>query len=422
MVIHTNSYLKLIDLLTPLVAMILLLPFYGKIEEDLLSLALLAGISLVLYSLFYEYYYNYYLTHMDSKLRISITSWLFSILVIFIYVFFVNPNMPSILLSIIWILITPMIILLLKFFLKKIILRNNEYIHKIIIIGNEYKLTNIEYDRLITKGYQIVFIKDVTEFANKYSSLNNVDRVVINITSFDIYSLDINMRYSNKIISMSSFLELYQRKLSINKRDVESILNINPFPRKVYLFKRFCDYFLPIIFSLPIIIILLFSFVIQKLQAPGRFFFLQNRVGKDKMQFKVFKIRTMYEKTVYDPYTRENDERIYPFGNKLRIYRFDEIPQIINVIKGDMHMIGPRAEWDILAKDYEKNIECYDIRSLVKPGITGWAQVMFRYGSNIEDSKQKLMYDLYYIKNWSIWLEFEIGIRTFMVIFSKGGL
>ena len=121
-------------------------------------------------------------------------------------------------------------------------------------------------------------------------------------------------------------------------------------------------------------------------------------------------------------YISTNDERIYPFGNKLRIYRFDEIPQIINVIKGDMHMIGPRAEWDILAKDYEKNIECYDIRSLVKPGITGWAQVMFRYGSNIEDSKQKLMYDLYYIKNWSIWLEFEIGIRTFMVIFSKGGL
>ena len=85
----------------------------------------------------------------------------------------------------------------------------------------------------------------------------------------------------------------------------------------------------------------------------------------------------MYEKTVHDPYTRENDERIYPFGNKLRIYRFDEIPQIINVIKGDMHMIGPRAEWDILAKDYEKNIECSSM-------ITGWAQVMFRYGSNIE--------------------------------------
>tara|TARA_A100000164_G_C21489727_1_gene577371 strand:+ start:171 stop:563 length:393 start_codon:yes stop_codon:yes gene_type:complete len=130
----------------------------------------------------------------------------------------------------------------------------------------------------------------------------------------------------------------------------------------------------------------------------------------------------MYEKTAYDPYTRENDERIYPFGNKLRIYRFDEIPQIINVIKGDMHMIGPRAEWDILANDYEKNIECYDIRSIVKPGITGWAQVMFRYGSNLEDSKQKLMYDLYYIKNWSVWLEFEIAIRTFMVIFNKGGL
>ena len=130
----------------------------------------------------------------------------------------------------------------------------------------------------------------------------------------------------------------------------------------------------------------------------------------------------MYEKTLHDPYTRENDKRIYPFGNKLRIYRLDEIPQIINVIKGDMHLIGPRAEWDILANDYEKKIKCYDIRSIVKPGITGWAQVMFKYGSNIEDSKQKLMYDLYYIKNWSVWLELEIGIRTFMVIFKKGGI
>ncbi len=422
MLIHTNTYLKLIDFLAPLIAMLSLLPLLGEINGDLYLLALLAGVSLVLHSSFSEYYYNYYLTYMDSKLRIAITSWLFSILVTLIYIYFVNPNMPSTFLCLVWALITPSIILLLKFFLKRIILRSNEYIHKIIIIGDEYKLTSIEYDRLVTKGYQIIFVKDVSEFSKIYSSLENIDRVVINAASFDIYSFENNMRYSKKIISMSSFLELYQRKLSINKKDIESILNINPFPKKVYFFKRICDYILPIIFSLPIIIILLFSFVIQKLQAPGKFFFLQNRVGQDKVQFSVFKIRTMYEKTAYDPYTRENDERIYPFGNKLRIYRFDEIPQIINVIKGDMHMIGPRAEWDILANDYEKNIECYDIRSIVKPGITGWAQVMFRYGSNLEDSKQKLMYDLYYIKNWSVWLEFEIAIRTFMVIFNKGGL
>lgn len=167
---------------------------------------------------------------------------------------------------------------------------------------------------------------------------------------------------------------------------------------------------------------MLFSYAIQKLQSPGKFFYLQKRVGKNKIKFDVLKIRTMHEKTSHDPYTRENDKRIYPFGNKLRIHRLDEIPQIINVIKGDMHLIGPRAEWDILADDYEKKIKHYDIRSIVKPGITGWAQVMFRYGSNIEDSKQKLMYDLYYIKNWSVWLELEIGIRTFMVIFKKGGL
>ena len=120
------------------------------------------------------------------------------------------------------------------------------------------------------------------EFSNKYSSLRNVDRVVIFITSFDIYSLAINMRYSNKIISMSSFLELYQRKLSINKRDVESILNINPFKKSLFIQTFLFIIYFPLknIF-LSNYRILLFSFVIQKLQATGTLNFFPSKQSRE---------------------------------------------------------------------------------------------------------------------------------------------
>ena len=87
-----------------------------------------------------------------------------------------------------------------------------------------------------------------------------------------------------------------------------------------------------------------------------------------------------------------------------------------------MHLIGPRAEWDILVKNYEKEIPYYNERHLVRPGITGWAQVNYSYGSNIYDTKQKLMYDLYYIKHWSLWLELKTIAKTFLVVVGKKGL
>ena len=106
----------------------------------------------------------------------------------------------------------------------------------------------------------------------------------------------------------------------------------------------------------------------------------------------------------------------------MRKTRLDELPQMINILKGEMHLIGPRAEWNILVDDYEKEIPYYNERHLIRPGITGWAQVNYPYGANIEDTKQKLMYDLYYIKNWSILLELKIVWKTAMTVVGKKGL
>ena len=150
--------------------------------------------------------------------------------------------------------------------------------------------------------------------------------------------------------------------------------------------------------------------------------FKQDRVGINKKIFKCIKYRSMHLNSYHDKYTRENDSRIFPWGEIMRKTRIDELPQMLNVLKGDMHLIGPRAEWKILVEEYEKEIPYYNERHLVRPGITGWAQVNYPYGSCIEDTKQKLMYDLYYIKHYSIWLDIKIVWKTIMVVLGKKGL
>jgi lipopolysaccharide/colanic/teichoic acid biosynthesis glycosyltransferase len=122
-----------------------------------------------------------------------------------------------------------------------------------------------------------------------------------------------------------------------------------------------------------------------------------------------------------DPYTRQGDLRITRVGRLLRTARLDELPQLWNVLRGQMSLIGPRAEWDRLVADYEREIPCYHFRHLVKPGITGWAQVNYRYGTGIQDTLRKLEYDLYYIRNFSFMLDASIVLKTFHVMLLQKG-
>jgi lipopolysaccharide/colanic/teichoic acid biosynthesis glycosyltransferase len=120
-------------------------------------------------------------------------------------------------------------------------------------------------------------------------------------------------------------------------------------------------------------------------------------------------------------YASEGDKRITRIGRFLRTSRLDELPQIVNVIKGEMSLIGPRAEWDRLVADYEKQIPCYHFRHLVCPGITGWAQINYPYGASIDDTLRKLEYDLYYIRHFSFRLDASIVLKTIHVmLFGKG--
>ncbi len=154
----------------------------------------------------------------------------------------------------------------------------------------------------------------------------------------------------------------------------------------------------------------------------GPVFFFQKRIGKNHRPFWLVKLRTMrVDPADGDLYTQPGDPRITRVGKFLRTSRLDELPQLWNVLRGDMSLIGPRAEWDRLVENYEREIHCYHFRHLVKPGITGWAQVNYPYGASMEDTLRKLEYDLYYIRHFSFMLDASIVLKTIhIMLFGKG--
>ena len=150
----------------------------------------------------------------------------------------------------------------------------------------------------------------------------------------------------------------------------------------------------------------------------GTLFYTQERIGKNSELFEILKLRTMVPVTenAMDGWGENHDLRITPFGNFLRRSRLDEIPQFINVLKGEMSIIGPRPERPYFVYELSKALPFYETRHMVKPGLTGWAQVNYRYGSTVEDSLVKLQYDLYYIKHRSVFLDINILVKTLSTV------
>ena len=154
----------------------------------------------------------------------------------------------------------------------------------------------------------------------------------------------------------------------------------------------------------------------------GPMFFAQTRIGLNHVPFRLLKLRTMKIGAESGArYTQPGDSRITRVGRILRATRIDEFPQLWNVLRGQMSLIGPRAEWDQLVHEYESVIPCYHFRHLVKPGITGWAQVNYPYGASVADTLRKLEYDLYYIRHFSFRLDATIVLKTIhIMLFGKG--
>jgi sugar transferase (PEP-CTERM system associated) len=175
-----------------------------------------------------------------------------------------------------------------------------------------------------------------------------------------------------------------------------------------------------IIVSLPIT---LPTAIAIKLSSPGPIFYSQVRTGLNGKKFRVYKFRSMHQNAESKgvQWAKEKDPRITKVGSFIRLTRIDELPQLWNVFKGEMSLVGPRPERPEFDMQLREQIPYYDVRYLVKPGITGWAQVCYPYGASVEDAYQKVAYDLYYIKNYSLLMDLAIAFKTLrVVVLGKG--
>lgn len=364
------------------------------------------------------------------KLEVLFKGWIFVILGMILTAYLLGAlDSLSRTIFVLWSVLVPLLLLVSKILISRVCMMRVNKNAQWLLIGEAYDFNELEKGFLDKQKIAIDRLchRDL-EALQAYLKNNLVSGLVLNVkepASNELVQLLTRSELAGaKLYSMNHFFEQNLRKSFIpyDVIGVDYLDDVKRLSNSQYFLKRIFDLSVSgslLLISFPI---MLYSVIKIKKQSPGPIFFKQSRIGQNAKSFEVIKFRTMAENSHFDPYTQKEDTRIYPYGQFMRKSRVDELPQLWNVIRGDMHLCGPRTEWDILVESYEKEIPFYHERHLIKPGITGWAQVMYPYGANTEDARQKLMYDLYYIKHWSAWLEIETFLRTVLVVLSKKGI
>jgi len=223
-----------------------------------------------------------------------------------------------------------------------------------------------------------------------------------------------------------AFYEQLTGKLLIERAYPSFLIFSDGFIKTTYhhVVKSAMDLFLSCIGLIIFFPIMAFIALAIKVSSSGPIFYRQERVGKNGKTFVLLKFRSMgedAEKETGPVWAEENDKRVTPIGKIIRKLRLDEIPQLINILRGEMSFVGPRPERSHFIEQLKDKIPFYEKRHAVKPGITGWAQIEYPYGASKNDALEKLKYDLYYIKNISLFLDLEILFRTLkIVLFGRG--
>lgn len=312
-----------------------------------------------------------------------------------------------------------------------------------LILGDKYKFTKLELERLNKKFNNIDVIIDTDK-----STKNIIEEIEFNLNktknSYNIFLLNTKKKTSHKIIKYITKLKYQSNNSKLNIISIEHFLEkyllkcyIPESNNNLYYFDDIEEYTLlqnfqkKIVDIIAMFFLFIFFFIIKfKIKAkieeesPGNIYYLQKRIGLRNKEFICIKFRSMEENAEENgiQFSSKNDYRKFSFGKVMRDTRIDELPQVFNILKGEMSCVGPRPErgyW--IEKDFESQIPYYNHRHIVKPGITGLAQVMYPYGNGVEDARQKLMYDLYYIKHWNIFLELQIVWKTIIVVLYKKG-
>lgn len=272
-------------------------------------------------------------------------------------------------------------------------------------------------------------IKGVTNLSQAIKD-KNINTVVLSPEAYKTPEvIEIFYKSIGKKINFYNLSFLYERltgKVLLGAIDqVWFLENISEGKKRTYEFlKRIGDIVLGLLFGTISLVFYPFIIIAMQIDSPGPIFYQQTRIGRIGKSFRLIKFRNMIpnaEAKTGAVWASDNDPRITRVGNFLRKTRLDEIPQLWTVVKGEISLVGPRAERPEFHDILKKEIPFYEERYLIKPGLTGWAQINYRYGSSVKDAAEKLKYDLYYIKNRSLVLDLGIILKTVRIMLQQAG-
>lgn len=443
--------LRLIDIVFIFLSLILISSFfkfsYFSFSFDNFYWAIVLALYISFFGTIFELY-NLQVASNQYQMVKSIVLTTSSTVLFYLLTPILTPTLPENRLQIIYFYLSIFIALLIWRFIYLLLFASNRFIKRVLFVCDSKSLDKMVKDLVkVNPHYQVMgFVASQVESENKsliykvpfeeleeFIHKNNLNEIVIAFKKKDEITLGLYEKLLNLLeegVIIREYDQVYEA--STNRLPVtylsKDFYKYFPFSRsnqnKFYIIAtRFFD----IVFSLVGILlgfcllplILFFNLFWNK----GSLFYTQERVGKNNKPFKIYKLRTMVKDAEKDGavFATSNDTRITTLGKFLRKSRLDEIPQFINILKGEMAIIGPRPERPVFVKQIAKNLPFYQTRHVIKPGLTGWAQVNHTYTDTIDDALIKLQYDLFYIKHRSIFLDINIIIKTIgTVLFYKG--
>lgn len=326
-----------------------------------------------------------------------------------------------------------------RFVQNVVLVCDKEQIEELILglenVDPHYKIiAYVNSDISEKEGFEYHFVKNIKlQDLIPYVTENNIFEIVIASQKTEDITVDLYQKLlyllenGNTIREYTQVYEAKTQRIPVQyiTRDFYKFF---PFSRsnnnQIYLGTiRFFEILISILGLFLGVLLLPFIIMGNLIGNNGKLFYSQERVGKNGALFKIFKFRTMILDAEPDgaAFSKANDRRVTAFGKFMRRTRIDEIPQFVNILNGDMAVIGPRPERPQFVKEIAEIMPFYETRHVIRPGLTGWAQVNYSYGESLEDSLVKLQYDLYYIKHRSVFLDLSITIKTIStVLFYRG--
>ncbi len=422
---------------------------YFKINEEHWSWIILLGAYLLFFATVFELYHLQRASRITSTLRgVVFTSSITSL--VYLLTPFLTPSLPENRLQILYFYLAITLSLLIWRALYIKLFSSSRFYKNILIIADatdaaqvadtlqeadpNYKIAGyINTDRDLEIGHDDrISILTIQEAKNRLEG-QEVSEIVIASSNVEgitpeLYEWLIDLVENG--FSVREYTQIYEE--ITDRVPVQYVgkdfYKYFPFARsnqnKLYMvYHRLFDFLCSILGLILGLVLLPLIFIGNIMGNRGPLFYKQERVGKNRKFFQIYKFRTMVKNAEVDgaQFAAKNDSRITAFGKFLRKSRLDEFPQFYNILKGEMSIIGPRPERPVFVKQLSEKIPFYETRHVVKPGLTGWAQVKTKYGESELDSLRKLQYDLYYIKHRSLFLDLRIIVKTLStIIFFKG--